>query len=344
MTTSRPKREREPVPAAAGRSRSRSSSTSCCRWRSCYCCGCAGTPWRAAPPHRRRRRLGGSPGVARGDRPDVRLLRDRDAGLPARGRGAARPGDAVGQGPRPSSGGRSPCWAWPGSCLVGCALVDVTPSTRGLLATAASVAVIGGLYAAPAGPAARALALPLPRYLGQISYGTYLWHWPVILVARQLFDVGPLVLWRSPRRSRPDWRRCPTRCSSGRSAAPSAARPVPLARGGGRARRERACRDAGAAAGAALDRAAGRGQPRGRRPVRRRRPGGLGGRPRACRPRPGRRTGRRTGCRSPCTPGDLEACVRVTGDGPRVLLVGDSQAAMFVTAFESLAASTTSPS
>ena len=40
---------------------------------------------------------------------------------------------------------------------------------------------------------------------------------------------------------------------------------------------------------------------------------------------------------SPCTSGDLEECVRVTGDGPRVLLVGDSQAAMFVTAFESLA-------
>ena len=40
---------------------------------------------------------------------------------------------------------------------------------------------------------------------------------------------------------------------------------------------------------------------------------------------------------SRCTPDDLERCVRVTGDGARVLLVGDSQAAMFVTAFESLA-------
>ena len=38
------------------------------------------------------------------------------------------------------------------------------------------------------------LALPVPRYLGQVSYGTYLWHWPIILVVRQLFDVGPLVL------------------------------------------------------------------------------------------------------------------------------------------------------
>ena len=78
--------------------------------------------------------------------------------------------------------------------VVGSALVDVTPSTRGLLATVASVAVIAGLYAAPSGPAARLLALPVPRFLGQISYGTYLWHWPVILVVGQLFDVGALVL------------------------------------------------------------------------------------------------------------------------------------------------------
>ena len=39
----------------------------------------------------------------------------------------------------------------------------------------------------------------------------------------------------------------------------------------------------------------------------------------------------------PCTTDDLDACVRVTGSGARVLLVGDSQSAMFVTAFESLA-------
>ena len=39
----------------------------------------------------------------------------------------------------------------------------------------------------------------------------------------------------------------------------------------------------------------------------------------------------------PCTSDDLEACVEATGDGPRVLLVGDSQAAMFVTALRSLA-------
>jgi len=56
----------------------------------------------------------------------------------------------------------------------------------------ASLAAIGGLYAVPQTPVARVLALPVPRYLGQISYGTYLWHWPVILVVQQVFDTRPL--------------------------------------------------------------------------------------------------------------------------------------------------------
>ena len=54
--------------------------------------------------------------------------------------------------------------------------------------------MIAGLFAAPTGEAARLLALRVPRYLGQVSYGTYLWHWPIILILRQLFDVGPVVL------------------------------------------------------------------------------------------------------------------------------------------------------
>ena len=43
--------------------------------------------------------LGGSPGLVRGLRPDVRLLRHRDAGLPAGRRGAARDGHPAGDVP-----------------------------------------------------------------------------------------------------------------------------------------------------------------------------------------------------------------------------------------------------
>ena len=56
--------------------------------------------------------------------------------------------------------------------------------------------------------------------------------------------------------------------------------------------------------------------------------------------RPGPEPPRWTTCPTPACrarPTDLEVCVRVSGAGPRILLVGDSQAAMFVDALEALA-------
>jgi len=38
------------------------------------------------------------------------------------------------------------------------------------------------------------LSRPVMTYLGQISYGTYLWHWPIVLTLRELFASGPLVI------------------------------------------------------------------------------------------------------------------------------------------------------
>jgi peptidoglycan/LPS O-acetylase OafA/YrhL len=224
-----------------------------------------------------------------------------------------------------------------GVVVVGSGLVHVTPSPRGLLAAAVSVLAIGGLYAAPSGPAARLLALPVPRYLGQISYGTYLWHWPVILVTRQVFDVGPVlvaaiaapvatglaalsyeVLERPIRRAEPlDRFRWPV-VGAGLTASVLAAllvQPPVLHSTTRPAIANPSAGDLSAIAAdadwvddpipadldlsAALDDVPDAG--------------------------------------SPCTPDDLDVCVRVTGDGPRVLLVGDSQSAMFETAFESLA-------
>lgn len=78
-----------------------------------------------------------------------------------------------------------------GILLFGSGLLDVSPTWRGFAATAASVALIGSLTVLPQGWLSRLLSRPVPVYLGKISYGTYLWHWPVILILRELFTVGP---------------------------------------------------------------------------------------------------------------------------------------------------------
>lgn len=71
---------------------------------------------------------------------------------------------------------------------------DVSPSVRGLLATVASAALIAGVWWAPTSRLSRLLGSTAPSYLGKISYGTYLWHWPVLLVLLEVFDVRPLVM------------------------------------------------------------------------------------------------------------------------------------------------------
>lgn len=50
-----------------------------------------------------------------------------------------------------------------------------------LLASLASAAVVASAVLAPAGLVARALSVRPLRYVGRISYGAYLWHWPVTL-------------------------------------------------------------------------------------------------------------------------------------------------------------------
>jgi peptidoglycan/LPS O-acetylase OafA/YrhL len=51
-----------------------------------------------------------------------------------------------------------------------------------LLASVASGALVAGVVLAPGGLAARALSVRPLRYVGTISYGAYLWYWPVALV------------------------------------------------------------------------------------------------------------------------------------------------------------------
>lgn len=78
--------------------------------------------------------------------------------------------------------------------VIGSSLVEVSPSVRGIAATVASVTVIGGLMVAQDGSLSRLLSRPTPVYLGKVSYGTYLWHWPVILVLDTILTAGPLTI------------------------------------------------------------------------------------------------------------------------------------------------------
>ncbi len=68
------------------------------------------------------------------------------------------------------------------------------PGTAALLPTLGSALVIaGGFRQAPFAPG-RWLSLPVPRFLGRISYSLYLWHWPVLILPAVAFG-GPLPWW-----------------------------------------------------------------------------------------------------------------------------------------------------
>ena len=74
--------------------------------------------------------------------------------------------------------------------VIGSWYVDVDPVHRGVLATIVTAALLLSLEAGD-GIAKRLLSLPSVTYLGRISYGTYLWHWPVIVIAGLTMDLSP---------------------------------------------------------------------------------------------------------------------------------------------------------
>jgi peptidoglycan/LPS O-acetylase OafA/YrhL len=102
---------------------------------------------------------------------------------------------------RAARGERSATRCWGAALLplavlvvVATTLVPVSASVRGLAATALAAPMIL-LVMVDVDPGARwLLTRPAMTYLGRISYGTYLWHWPVVLTLRELFDTGPVVI------------------------------------------------------------------------------------------------------------------------------------------------------
>ncbi|MCW2791328.1 MAG: acyltransferase [Nocardioides sp.] len=80
-----------------------------------------------------------------------------------------------------------------GMVLVATPLLHVGASYRGLAATLVGVTLVGSLAASEGHPVARLLARPAPVYLGRISYATYLWHWPLVVLLREVVTTRPLV-------------------------------------------------------------------------------------------------------------------------------------------------------
>ncbi len=74
--------------------------------------------------------------------------------------------------------------------LLGTSLVEVGPITRGAIVTVVTGTLIVALEGSRGG-AVRILSTGPFVYLGRISYGTYLWHWPVIVITARLIDISP---------------------------------------------------------------------------------------------------------------------------------------------------------
>ena len=81
-----------------------------------------------------------------------------------------------------------------GFLLLSSGLVGISPSWRGLAATVAAVALIAAVSVSERGLIGRALSQPVLVFLGKISYGTYLWHWPVILALKEVLATSPRVI------------------------------------------------------------------------------------------------------------------------------------------------------
>jgi peptidoglycan/LPS O-acetylase OafA/YrhL len=73
--------------------------------------------------------------------------------------------------------------------------VDVVSSVRGVGAAAAALGLLTMIELAAGGPVAALLSRRTATYLGQISYGTYLWHYPVIVAIQRFAAISPALLF-----------------------------------------------------------------------------------------------------------------------------------------------------
>jgi peptidoglycan/LPS O-acetylase OafA/YrhL len=78
-----------------------------------------------------------------------------------------------------------------GVVLVASSAVQLGPGLRGVWAVGLTVTLLWTVEADPRGAAAGPLSWSTVAYLGRISYGTYLWHWPLILIIRRFVVMAP---------------------------------------------------------------------------------------------------------------------------------------------------------
>jgi peptidoglycan/LPS O-acetylase OafA/YrhL len=74
-------------------------------------------------------------------------------------------------------------------------IIELGPVTRGLLAVIAATTLVATLEAVPRGRVGRLMSRRSITYLGRISYGTYLWHWPVIVLLTHDRSIAPVPLF-----------------------------------------------------------------------------------------------------------------------------------------------------
>jgi peptidoglycan/LPS O-acetylase OafA/YrhL len=79
-----------------------------------------------------------------------------------------------------------------GLVVVASSSIHLDPIERGTVVTVVTMAVIVALEVAGGGLVHGALSLGPVVYLGKVSYGTYLWHWPVVLVMARSFEVSAI--------------------------------------------------------------------------------------------------------------------------------------------------------
>ena len=79
--------------------------------------------------------------------------------------------------------------------LIGTSAWYPSAITRGVVVALVTFVLIVTLERSPDGAVSRGLSRPTMTYLGRISYGTYLWHWPIVVLVNYHHKVGSVKLF-----------------------------------------------------------------------------------------------------------------------------------------------------